>query len=277
MTEKKNLQYVNFIYKVDNVKRQLFMRKWFDIEEESYGGLYGIRVSLRAKDIKVLDDKSIVMLNRYLKGYDMSKATVFADDTMAEVLGITDMLFQARKYELLHNCSYIVESLKNRAEGCDTMAIVIDSDKWDSKDIFTILTVVKNYYKGIDIVTAKDNHELSRISELMYEEWGVVINIYTFRSYDRKIQDMVLFFINNEERLYNFWRRKVNYRVAYAVADRRCGNNGGMPRTKITNIFSGLVYKTTEGIPYELGVNIAFQKPLIYEKFHVSSIDICEL
>ena len=275
MAEKKKLQYVNFIYGTDNMRRQLFRRRWFDIVEESCGELNGIRVVSRRENIKELDDKNIARLNRCLKDYDMSEATVLADQTMAELLGITDMLFQARKYELIHNCSYIVEKLKARAPEDNTMAIVAESDKWDSKDIFSILTVVKNYYKRIDIITAKYECGLERISELVYEEWGLVVNIYTFRNYHRKLQDMVLFFISCEERLYSFWRKKVNFRVAYVVYDRNYNN--GIKKLKIANVFSGLDYKISDNIPYEYGVNIAYQKPLIYEKFHVSSIDICEL
>ena len=213
-------------------------------------------------------------MKKQLREYDLSEAVVLADHMMAGLFDMTDMLFAARKYELLHNCTFIVKMLKLRAAGDERMALVIDSDRWETRDIYTILTVVKNYYKQIDIIMLAENAELSRLSELMYDEWGMVINIYKYNDHDAALNDMVFFLVKNEDRLYSFWKRNVKYLAAYVVAEQRCVDNrySCNSNVKMPDMYSGLVYETCE-----LGVNMAYQKPLIYEKFHVSSIDICEL
>lgn len=266
-------QYVRFIYDGTGKRTSFFRRNSYAVREESTGGFDGLTVTKISSGIERLDDKQLSLLVKCLKEYDLCDATLLADDKMAEMLGITDMLFQARKYEFMHNLTFIMDRLKSRAAGNESMVMVLDSGRWDTGDLFKILTVVKNYYRKIDVITGNDVYNLSRLSEVAYDEWGVILHIYTYNSYPGNNCDMALLFLKNTDRIDTLWKRRLQYNLAYVVAD-KCRGDG---RKAVKGTYSGLVYRAEDEIPYELSVNMAYQKPVVYEKFHVSVIDICEL
>jgi hypothetical protein len=71
------------------------------------------------------------------------------------------------------------------------------------------------------------------------------------------------------------WKYRIRYDAAYVIENDTRDHK--RTRGKGKNTFSGLVYNSKKPISYELGVNMAWQKPSMYEKFHVNVIDIYEL
>lgn len=275
MKEKKIIQYVDFKFGGGEPKGLLRQRKCFHIDEMQCSGMNGIRVVVNDKAITALKNGHIKKLEKILKGYDLSEAVVTADNEMAKVLNITDMLFEARKYELLRNCSLIMNVINQRFPAMATVVVVIGSNRWNMKDLFSILTVIKNYFRKIDIVMEYQIPNITSLVEAAYEEWGVVIHAYTLRNYHRNKMDFALLLLNE-------WKygneKRIPYNVAYLVTDEGSeamlierGSNRGH------NIFCGLVYKAGNELLYSRGTQIAWQKPVLYEKIHVSVVDICEL
>ena len=273
MKEYKKVQYVKFIFDNKNERKLWFKKGYYEVTENRYGNLNGIIITGHNILNTGFGDRQIKGLKKQLCNYDMSEAVIIADEYMSRVLDIKDMLFQARKYEFMHNLTFITDRLKSRMSENESMVIVLDSVRWDTGDLFKILTVVKNHYRKIDVITGSDVYNLSRLSEVVYEEWGVILHIYTYNSYHGNDCDMALLFLKNADRLDTLWKRRLGYKAAYVVEDNRRFNSNNRHKCA----FSGLVYKVDGLIPYEIGVNMAYQKPVVYEKFHVSVIDICEM
>lgn len=272
MKENKKVQYVKFVFDDINVKASWFRKRFYEITWDKCDVFEGIMIAGCINKNGSFNDRQIKSLAKRLNNYDISEAVIIADENMSRVLDMKEIMFQAKKYEFIHNCSYIIDKLQSHASGNESIVIVLDSSRWDTADLFKILAVVKNNYRKIDIITGNDVYNLSRLSEVAYEEWGVILHIYSYNSYHGNNCDMALLFLKNADRIDIIWKRKLAYKAAYIVEDKWRTDN----RKRHKDAFSGLVYKAEDIIPYELGVNMAYQKPLLYEKFHVYFIDICE-
>ncbi len=222
------------------------------------------------------DNKDNSSLMRKLGDYDLSEAVVIADNDTASVLGISDVFFRAVKYELTRNISFIMDKIKQRFKGDESAALVISGSGWEIKELYLILTTVKNYYKKIDIITDNETMNFNRLIEAVYDEWGLMLHRYSIKDYHGEKKDFVLYLVRSwNDRL----KRIVPFSIAYVVEE-KCSINKCLMREKrdmgMEEIYSGLSYRTESGENVPFGVHLAWQKPVIYEKFHVSVIDICE-
>ena len=273
MKAEKKVYYVKFIYKKNNKKTYLLRKNKYEILEEETGPFSGLRIVCNEMKMNRTVERDINILQKRLKGYDLSEAVVMADDKMSETLGVSDIFFKAKKYEMMNNLKYIMEKLKGRARDDNSLVIALESSDWKEVELYKILTVVKNYYKRIDVVVSGGIYNLSRISETVYEEWGLILHTYTYNSFHDKECNMALLLLKNPDYSCNMWKRKLDYRVAYMVSEKEICDSKNIPK----GTFSGLKYTSGDVVFNELGVNMAYQKPVLYEKFHVSVIDICEM
>lgn len=183
-----------------------------------------------------------------------------ASEEMAEELELSNLLFQARKLELLNNRKMILEQLKtdygkNRRS---RMALVVNSQSWNRKELLEILITAKDYYEDIGLVMKGHDFESEQIKEMMYEEWGVVVNVAENEK-SLKQQDFMLFLSENSGEKNNSC---YSFLKAYEVAE-----NG--------SIYSGLTYEK-QGIrlPHQMAVDIAAQNPMLYKEFRISIVAI---
>lgn len=278
MGNRKQVHYV--LLKKGEERKRLITGKGFRVSEKTMGSFAGIEVENRSAF--TFDDKNKTM-NSFIKavsGYDYSDAVIMADDDMAQYFEMEDILFQARKQEFLDNLKYIISSLCNSSsagqkpcsENGEKATVVIDSKNWSTREIFLILTMVKNYYREINVVlNHKENPGMTRIKEVMYDEWGVVVNIYEKGKKPADIQDIVLFLV---EQLDKRLTQGLSWHAAYLVAEKENGKRSISLQGGEGIIYSGLVYKIKEIEPYYLMVNMAWQKPLVFKNFNVSVVDI---
>ena len=270
MNIKKKIWYVYFIY------GKMKMRFWekntrYEINEIGFENeenrLDGINIVVNGVTGACLSQKDIKNLEKKLKDYDLSESVVLADEKMADILDISDMLFAAKKYELIHNCFFIMKKIKQKFDKSDNAAVVIGSARWELKDIFSILDELKDNYKKIDIVMQYQLPNITGLVELAYDEWGVVLHAYSVRNYNGSKKDFVIFLVDKWK---DFWIKKVPFGAAYVVTD----DTESTKQVNNNNVFSGLIYKGEKEIPMDIGTQMAWKKPVLCEKFHVSVIDI---
>lgn len=272
MKEKTKVWYINFsVGKVENDK-PYFLKKYWSIRETFYDDLSGISV-IRNKDIiKTVDENELARLKRKLGRFDYSDAVIIADYKMSGLLGIEDMMFQARKNEFINNREYIIDRIQEKYLGNENATVVIDNTAWSRKELFVILRTLKDYYRKIKILTDASRIDLGELAEVFYDEWGAVISIYRIDCYPVERQNFVLFLL---KRWNPMWTYRIRYDAAYVVENVQREHKRMQGTGK--NTFSGLVYNSKKPLSYELGVNMAWQKPAMYEKFRVNVIDIYEL
>lgn len=270
MKIKKKIQYVYFTYGKRKIGFREKSRK-FEVSEIGFekdeNRLDGIDIVVNGVTGSGLSHKDVKNLEKRLKDYDLSEAVVMADEKMADILDISDMLFAAKKYELIHNCFFIMKKIKQKFDKSDNAAIVIGSARWELKDIFSILDELKDNYKKIDIVMQYQLPNITSLVELAYDEWGVVLHAYSVRNYNGSKKDFVIFLVDKWK---DFWIKKVPFGAAYVVTD----DTESTKQVNNNNVFSGLIYKGDKEMPMDIGTHMAWQKPMLCEKFHVSVIDI---
>lgn len=286
MNRKTAVQYVYF--KSCWEEKCLPGRKSWRIHEASLGTFKGIIVEKIRKNRKVKNpgknkDMEIVRLMKLMNKYDYSNAVIWADSFLTEYFEMTDIMFQARKQEFIGNLSFILNSIQKRAVTCEddngreNAAIVIDSDEWSTRELFAILTAVKNYYREINVVAHSPEHlGIKRIKEVMYDEWGVVINIFEREMQVEEIQNLVLFLVKE---FTESVKGGIQWHNAYLVSEKETLDYH-REREKLPGmgkIYSGLMYQAGEILPYDLMVNMAWQKPILFKNFHVSVVDIYAL
>lgn len=216
-------------------------------------------------------------MERKLEKYQIPNAVLGADEKTAKLLDIEDLLFQARKAELLHRKNYILRHLKTGGkEKRKSMLLVLESKKWNARDILSILSTAKDYYEDINVILEEDTVGISRIAECLYEEWGLVLHICS-REAEIKISeyDFVLFLLRK-------WKRQTIRRYTFCKAYIVMDTEEGIVRKveaecedSCGSIYSGFQYeKQHKPIPYQMAVNISYQNPLLYTEFNVSFIAI---
>lgn len=276
MKKKERVDYIFFSGKKTRWKRWQFQTR---IEN----GIAILRVEM--PDSKGMH--SINRLARKLKKYDISQAVLDGDAKTAEWLGLKNMLFQARKQELIENRKLIFEYMqKIQGEGKrkhSSMAIVINSGEWNCRDLLLLLVEAKDYYEEITLVLKDDFAGKEYLAESMYEDWGIVLHLISEKEKLEKKQDFILFLLETGERKILL---QYSFQNAYLVSDTEAENLKRyymMPdfrqnHAKKRAVYSGLVYeKEMERLPYRIGVNLAAQKPMLYQKFHVSIVAIYQI
>lgn len=275
MKNKKKIYYVYFITNKKNGVISSYRKKNFIIEEDRSGAINGIRIIVNRHLISSLNEKKDKRFERITREYDISDAVIIADKYLADKLEIADILFMARKKEFINNCDFITATINKRSHRSDSAVIVIGSGRWNVKDIYSILTVVRNYYKTIDVVMEYQMSGITGLAELVYNEWGIVLNLYPIKSYPCIRKDYAVFLI---KRWRDYLKKKVPFETAYVVTDDDSfvedhdhffERNGTM--------YMGLKYVSDGNVEDTLCTQMTWQKPLLCEKFHVSVIDICEL
>lgn len=253
----------------------------FQVKQESGIHVLQIGVSLPLKEGK------IKKIKRGLKKYQLNHNVIGADNEMAAQLEIEELLFQARKRELLQNKEKILCQMKNMGaqEGRNSVLFVLNSRKWSHKDILSMLLTAKDYYEDINIVLEWDYIGIEQFVETMYEEWGVVLHVVQREEVFMSKFNLVLFLLEK-------WEKQVieqyEFRGAYMVLDmedvrlkRKYTEEWGEKERgglKKKSLYSGLAYeKEQKKIPYQMAVNIACQNPILYSEFSLSAVAIYRL
>lgn len=274
MRNKKTVDYI--CLKKGKEDKRFFLKKHLNASESTIGKFHGLTVEKKGEYLRADKNLKIEELIKIIGKYDFTNAVVWADNYMADYYEISDILFQARKQEFLDNIVFITEyfSRMNVNDSKGKAAVVIDSDNWSTRELFLILTAVKNHYREINVIIRRnDDCGIERIREVMYDEWGVVLNVYGQGERLREVQSLVIFLVKDfDERVKNI----VRWHTAYLVAEKENEMNKRVQSKcrRDKAVYSGLVYKTNTIEPYYLMVNMAWQKPLLFKNFNVSVVDI---
>lgn len=289
MREKERIDYIYF-----NCREA--KRERIDFREGDMAGISVVEVTLckrlsqkkkrkeNGDDKGKIDEKKEFMTKKILKkiekklrNYGIKGSVLGAEEKTAQQLNMEDLLFQARKMELMRQRKFIFEKLRvEEREGRSSMLLVLDSLKWNSQDVLSILLTAKDYYEDIYITVKQDFAGIGRIVDCLYEEWGVVLHVCLKEMEIQSLEyDFVLFLLETREKQIV---KKYMFHKAYIVMD----TEEGIIRKKEKRyndtwgcLYSGLLYeKQHKQIPYQMAVNIAYQNPILYSEFHVSFIAI---
>ena len=284
MKKKEQVDYIFFVYVSKGRKKITFQR-------EEVAGIFVLKIQFyerkesiekkRTKEELDLSDKIYKRIRRTIEKYQTQGCVLGADVYMANMLKMTELGFQARKQELLRQKEYIFERLRvERKEGRSSMLLVLDSKKWDSKEILSLLLTAKDYYEELYVVPEESNlTEINRIVEFLYEEWGIVLHIQSQKIVEKILNyDFVVFLLEK-------WNKRITgmygFQNAYVVMDEEeemTRNGVKTLKTNGGNLYSGLFYeKQCIPIPYQRAVDIFYQNPALYSQFDVSCVDICRL
>lgn len=274
--------------KCENPNYIYFARKqgrWnkIDLEEKNVAGIKVMELMLCEKKKTKAEslEKTIKKIQRKMKKIDLQNCVIGATEEMAELLEMEDLLFQARKLEFLRYREVIFKKLKKEGnEGKrSSMLLMVNSSKWNTQDILTILVTAKDYYEDIMVVMKEEYFDAEQLQNVMYEDWGVVLH---FIQEERKEADFGLILsAKGEENISD----KYFVSVSYQIAEKESGKVKRRKLLRLTvekepkdgSIYSGMVYeKQGIRIPYQMGVNIAAQNPALYDEFHISAVAIYE-
>lgn len=226
---------------------------------------------------KFITKKILKKMKWKLKNYQIKGCVLGAEEKTAQQLNIADLLFQARKMEMIRQKKFIFEKLRvEKEEGRGCMLLVLDSLKWNAQDVLSILLTAKDYYEDIYITVQDGFTGLDRIAECLYEEWGVVLHVCSGEAEMQPLEyDFILFLLKSWEKQLV---KKYMFRKAYIVMDTEEGiirKKEGKCKDTWGCLYSGLLYeKQHKQIPYQMAVNIAYQNPTLYKEFRVSFIAI---
>lgn len=273
MREKQKIDYIYFIKKSSGGKKLRVQ-----IKQE-----LGIEV-FQAEVMPISKERMIRKIKKKIKKYQFHHVVIDADNEMSEWLELDELLFQARKQELMQNRELIFRYFQNDRVStmrC-SMLLVLESEKWSHKDILSLLVTAKDYYEDISIVFEEDYIGVEQIVETLYEEWGVVLHVLSKKEIPEQRQDFILFL---SKELNRNIIRKYQFCNAYVVVEKeknkvRRGRaeklvTEAMQRNRAKLLYSGFVYER-EGkrLPYQRAVNIAYQNPLFYQEINISIVAI---
>ncbi len=213
-------------------------------------------------------------LKRKLGKKEPESCVVGADLIMAKYLHIDDELFRGRKKELLVNREKILSGTAftgRKPQPGDSFLLVLESGGWSEQEVLALLQTAKDYYKDLNIVMNGNHINASKLSKILYEEFGVVLHFLSEQEGIRCDADFSLFLLEKwQERIYRY-----HFRKGYVVAEQE----RGMVRNKMEGrLCSGFAYASEKTeLPYQMGVDIFYQNPKLYEKFVITCIDIYSL
>lgn len=277
MRVKEKIDYIYFCYKKGRKNRVQF-------ERENIVQIQVLKVDVTVKGNQAENirenEKARRRLEKKLKKrfnrYQTDNCVIGAQQAMARELQLERQLFGARKRELLENRKKIISCLcskvavpQNRRK---SFLFVLDSTEWTKKDFVSILLEVKNYYEDISIVVKKNSIYLERIVELLYEEWGVVLQVLSEEEALAENVDSALILLD----CWQEYIKKYSFCSGYIVLE----DDSGLLRSpagnrKQTKMYSGLVYMCHgKQLPYQMAVNIFDQNPELYRDFAITSVDI---
>lgn len=277
MRVKEKIDYIYFCYKKGRKNRVQF-------ERENIVQIQVLKVDVTVKGNQAENirenEKARRRLEKKLKKrfnrYQTDNCVIGAQQAIARELQLERQLFGARKRELLENRKKIISCLcskvavpQNRRK---SFLFVLDSTEWTKKDFVSILLEVKNYYEDISIVVKKNSIYLERIVELLYEEWGVVLQVLSEEEALAENVDSALILLD----CWQEYIKKYSFCSGYIVLE----DDSGLLRSpagnrKQTKLYSGLVYMCHgKQLPYQMAVNIFDQNPELYRDFAITSVDI---
>ena len=293
--KKQSIEYLFFTAEEDN-------RNKIELCEKEIAGIKTLQVIVhfkkdrkgkKATEIQKwysVHERTIKRIKNKLKGYNLEKSVVGADQCMSKLLQIEDDLFQARKQELLINREKIMQrqhSEKRRKEQeRSRMLLVIDSRKWSRMELRSVLFTAKDSYEEISVYCPKNFDAIMELNMELYEDWGVVLHI--MKAEDLKVvkANFALLLIEEWKNL-NHWK-KISFHIGYVVADieadkriKRCREEipkRDMVQEKEQKIYSGFVYERQGKQLYDQqGTNIAYQNADFYDEFQISIVAIYRL
>lgn len=297
MREKKSVDYIYLTKGPNNQNRVYFY-------EKEWSGIRLLQIEVREKRKRIrkkeeglkkrkkrIEEKNRKRIKKRLQNYDIEQSVIGADEKMSEEFQLKELLFRARKQELLMNRERIfdwftvripkdtVDSKVSRTRS--TMLLVLGSSQWNYEEVLSILLAVKDYHEELYIVHGRDDIGIDSIIQKLYGDWGIVLHVVSEKVARAQKMDFILFLLEKWD-----WSKlkKYQYDNAYIVAEvekdnlvrkniemltekKQVGNTG--------NVYSGLVYERQgKRIPYHMAVNIACQNPIFYKEFAISIVAI---
>ena len=267
-------------------KKSLLNRNVVKMQRAENNGMNILYVNVRKKTentAKAKNKKEWIrkLLERLENKYNIEKCVYVFDNRFYQEWDLPNIMFQARKLELLSNLAVIFRHLRPCAtDKRNSFMLVVDSVQWTRKELIAILTEAKNHYEDIHMVLEED---ADGIVNYFYKEWGIVVNVLTKGTAQKEWVDSAFFLTGQGTKNVEGYHFENGYVV--------CENEEGVKRIRKCKcreleqkqkdlqvqgrLCSGLVYeKDGEEMDYSFAVAAIFENSAIYRKITISNVDI---
>lgn len=218
---------------------------------------------------------------RVIRRFSVQNAVVNADTPAAEQLEIQEMLWEAKREEFMCHRAYIMDQLlektpyaKEKNGDRRKLVMVIRDDAWNPKNLLMLFLVAKDRFEEMFLVADKESQWVTNLLKILYQEWGIVLHVYTEDEMWVKRMDhfdVAIFLVDRWDRKYT---ECIYYETGYLVmgeSEETCKTNG-------RKLYSGLRYEWNgKKMPKEYGRLLSVQRPEQYHKKQVSVVDICPI
>ncbi len=186
------------------------------VTECNFGDVKQAKVLQLVKKDRRKVEKENRQLIRVLKKNCAEKTVVVGNERTVQELGLTNYLFQMRKREMESRLVDILKGVKGEdAKKRKSCLLLIESDKWNQRDVTGLLWIIKEQYEDIYLSVQTSDLSIESIETYFYEEYGLVIHVVN-EKVTRQLQvDMGLFLVERWKESY----KKYSVRTGYVVAE----------------------------------------------------------
>lgn len=230
------------------------------------------KTTQEARGNRKLDKQDKELLKRIKRMCDKETIVVANERTIRD-FGLSNTLFELRRKELLDNVARIIDYLCGRTGTSQrkSFLLMVDSVKWNEKELKELLNMVKNRYENIYIDNRVGMLDVEELATLFYEEYGIVLHFVDGLEARQLKVDTAFFLVKEWDDKY----AEISYCNSYLVAEFETGQRRRRKRMheelykvaekkteqRKKENYMGLVYSYCgRQIPYEVAVVVKYHE-----------------
>ena len=225
-------------------------------------------------------------VKQIMKCYLSEGIVIGAQDDVAKALEIDDIIFDARKQELLSNVKWIMRQLRQEVTEVSgytplkrykRLLLITDETCFNSVELTSFLLTAKDYYEELFLATTEVTDVHKFVANELYEQWGILLHFVDLMQMV-EVDTVFLarnFGCNKEERMETAQLQEeqikeiVRYKNMYTLT----------PLTLLSkNVYMGILYEIKEKeVPYYFATNCTYQNQSLCQEFAWNSVAICHM
>lgn len=281
---KKLKQQIHYLYFVENK-----MSPKITLEFENFEGIYILKLGIpivRERDLNGdivsvgVEERIRKRVKQMIKHHVTMETVIGAEMDVGNVLDMGDVLFQARKCELLEQAGWIIPKLRQEINerGSElkqraTLMLITKEGMMTRGELYSLLFIMKDYYEELWL-GAPEFSEISKdVVKELYEQCGVLVHVA--KPDARQKMDTIVVVLDRWEDYGENWNNEMSKKEQLLCKNMYttvpcCGVSG--------NIYFGITYHLNgKEVPYELATNSLIQNRFLCKEFPWNSVAICHM
>lgn len=281
---KKSKQQIHYLYFAENNVTQKIT-----LQFENFEGIYILKLGIpvvRERDLNgdvvsvEVEERTRKRVKQMIKHHVTEETVIGAEMDVGRALDMDDVLFQARKYELLEYASWIVSRLRQEINemGSDskqraTLMLITKDGIMTRGELYSLLLIMKDYYEELWLGVPDLSESSKDVVKELYEKWGVIVHVVE-PDVRQKIDTIIVILDQWEDcgKIRNVQMRKKEQLLCknmYTTVP-VFGGTG--------SIYFGISYHLNgKEVPYELATNSLIQNHFLCKEFPWNSVAICHM